>query len=107
MISPETGVVDSHRFMLALRGDLEDHGGAIAFNTPIERLERSQGEWRARFGGSDPQSIAVDAIVNCAGLGAQRLARAPLRAIRASASRASSSPRATISTTSDVPHSRA
>jgi L-2-hydroxyglutarate oxidase LhgO len=76
MISPETGVVDSHRFMLALRGDLEDHGGAIAFNTPIERLERSQGEWRARFGGSDPQSIAVDAVVNCAGLGAQRLARA-------------------------------
>jgi len=76
MISPETGVVDSHRFMLALRGDLEDHGGAIAFNTPIERLERSRGGWQARFGGSDPQSIAVDAVVNCAGLGAQRLARA-------------------------------
>ena len=76
MISPETGVIDSHRFMLALRGDLEDHGGAIAFNTPIERLERSRGGWQARFGGSDPQSIAVDAVVNCAGLGAQRLARA-------------------------------
>jgi L-2-hydroxyglutarate oxidase LhgO len=76
MISPETGVIDSHRFMLALHGDLEDHGGAIAFNTSIERLDRSQGAWQARFGGSDPQSIAVDAVVNCAGLGAQRLARA-------------------------------
>src|SRR6516225_5471147 len=62
--------------MLALRGDLEDHGGAIAFNTPIERLGRSRGGWQARFGGSDPQSIAIDAVVNCAGLGAQRLARA-------------------------------
>ena len=38
MRSPETGIPDSHAFMHALRGDLEDHGGVIAFNTPIERL---------------------------------------------------------------------
>jgi L-2-hydroxyglutarate oxidase LhgO len=75
MISPETGIIDSHRFMLALRGDLEDHGGVIAFNTPIERLVPVQGGWQAHFGGSEPQSITVDAVVNCAGLGAQRLAR--------------------------------
>src|SRR5436190_22256525 len=30
MRSPETGIIDSHRLMLALRGDLEDRGGAIA-----------------------------------------------------------------------------
>src|SRR5712691_5316673 len=30
MRSPETGIIDSHRFMLALRGDLEDRGGVIA-----------------------------------------------------------------------------
>jgi L-2-hydroxyglutarate oxidase LhgO len=76
MISPETGIIDSHRFMLALRGDLEDHGGVVAFNTPIERLVPASGGWEAYFGGSDPQSILVDAVVNCAGLGAQRLARA-------------------------------
>ena len=76
MISPETGIIDSHRFMLALRGDLEDRGGVVAFNTPIERLERAHGGWQAHFGGSEPQSITVDAVVNCAGLGAQRLARA-------------------------------
>jgi len=76
MLSPETGIVDSHRFMLALTGDLEDHGGVIAFNTPVERLERADGAWRAHFGGADPGAIVVDAVVNCAGLGAQRLARA-------------------------------
>jgi L-2-hydroxyglutarate oxidase LhgO len=76
MSSPETGIVDSHRFMLALRGDLEDHGGVIAFNTPIERLAPASGAWEAHFGGNDAQSIMVDAVVNCAGLGAQRLARA-------------------------------
>ena len=31
--SPETGIIDSHSFMRALQGDLEDHGGAIAFAT--------------------------------------------------------------------------
>jgi L-2-hydroxyglutarate oxidase LhgO len=76
MSSLETGIIDSHRFMLALRGDLEDHGGVIAFHTPIERLCAASGGWQAFFGGSDPQSILLDAVVNCAGLGAQRLARA-------------------------------
>jgi L-2-hydroxyglutarate oxidase LhgO len=76
MSSPETGIIDSHRFMLALRGDLEDRGGVIAFNTPIERLSPASSGWEAYFGGSEPQSIVVDAVVNCAGLGAQRLARA-------------------------------
>jgi L-2-hydroxyglutarate oxidase LhgO len=76
MSSPESGILDSHRFMLALRGDLEDHGGVVAFNTPIERLVPASDRWEAYFGGSDPQSIVVDAVVNCAGLGAQSLARA-------------------------------
>ena len=76
MRSPETGIIDSHRFMLALRGDLEDHGGAVAFNTPIERLIPAAGGWEAHFGGAEPQSIHVDAVVNSAGLGAQKLARA-------------------------------
>jgi L-2-hydroxyglutarate oxidase LhgO len=74
--SPETGIIDSHRFMLALLGDLEDHGGAVAFNTPIERVLRAPGGWGACFGGNDPQSVFFDGVVNCAGLGAQRLARA-------------------------------
>jgi L-2-hydroxyglutarate oxidase LhgO len=76
LCSPETGIIDSHRFMLALRGDLEDRGGVIAFNTPIERLAQASGGWEASFGGGDAGSITVDAVVNCAGLAAQRLARA-------------------------------
>ena len=38
MNSPETGIIDSHRYMLALEGGLEDRGGVVALNTPIERL---------------------------------------------------------------------
>jgi L-2-hydroxyglutarate oxidase LhgO len=74
--SAETGVIDSHRFMLALECDIEDRGGVIAFNTPVERIARDEAGWRVVFGGPEPGDITVDAVVNCAGHGAQRLARA-------------------------------
>jgi L-2-hydroxyglutarate oxidase LhgO len=77
MHSPETGIIDSHSYMLALRGDLEDRGGMVAFASPIERLKSAPaGGWDAAVGGGEPQWFGFDAVVNCAGLGAQRLARA-------------------------------
>ena len=74
MNSPETGIIDSHSYMLALRGEIEDHGGAIALNTRIERLVRIQAGWEIHSGAGE--TIVVDAVVNSAGLGAQALARA-------------------------------
>lgn len=73
--SPETGIIDSHSFMRALQGDLEDRGGVIAFNTKVERLIHTQAGWVVRFSGSESGELAVDAVVNSAGLGAQTLAR--------------------------------
>ena len=73
MNSPETGIIDSHRYMLALEGDLEDHGGMIALNTRIERLVQAGRLARCisaaanRLIRSMPWSIR-------AGLGAQKLA---------------------------------
>lgn len=73
--SPETGIIDSHTFMRALQGDLEDRGGMIAFGTRIERLNHTQAGWLVRYSGSDTGELAVDAVINSAGLGAQALAR--------------------------------
>jgi L-2-hydroxyglutarate oxidase LhgO len=73
--SAETGIVDSHRYMLALQGDLEDRGGVIAFNTPVRRVTRDGSGWRVEFSGPEPGAITVDAVINSAGHGAQRLAR--------------------------------
>jgi L-2-hydroxyglutarate oxidase LhgO len=73
--SPETGIVDGHAYMLAMRGDLEDAGGAIAFNTPVTGASRTGGQWAVSFGGSDGGTFEFDAIVNCAGLSAQAVAR--------------------------------
>jgi L-2-hydroxyglutarate oxidase LhgO len=75
LLSPETGIIDAHAYMLSLRGDLEDRGGRIAFGTPVEQLSRADGCWQVRFGGKDAGVIAVDAVVNAAGLGAQAVAR--------------------------------
>jgi L-2-hydroxyglutarate oxidase LhgO len=76
MLSPETGIIDSHSFMLALEGDLEDRGGMIAFNTKIERLTPTASGWEVRFGGAEAGTLTVDAVINSAGLGAQAIARA-------------------------------
>src|ERR1043166_6742179 len=74
--SPETGIIDSHGFMLALEGELEDRGGMIAFETKIERLVPAAHGGTEHFSGKEACTLDVDAVVNSAGLGAQTLARA-------------------------------
>jgi L-2-hydroxyglutarate oxidase LhgO len=75
LVSPSTGIIDGHGYMLALQGDLEDHGGVIAFETPVERLSPMLHGWRVWFGGREPGQLDVDAVVNAAGLSAQAVAR--------------------------------
>jgi len=76
LVSAETGIIDSHAYMLALRGELEDAGGMIAFGTPVQRLTPQGNGWRVVFGGREPGEFDVDAVVNSAGLGAQAIGRA-------------------------------
>jgi L-2-hydroxyglutarate oxidase LhgO len=75
LLSPETGIIDSHAYMRALWGELEDRGGMIAFETPVERMNFKAGQWHVQFGGRDAGTAPFDAVVNSAGLGAQDLAR--------------------------------
>lgn len=73
--SQETGIIDSHGYMLALWGELQDRGGMIAFATPVERMTYKAPHWHVAFGGRDAGVMEFDAVVNAAGLGAQPLAR--------------------------------
>ena len=75
LVSPSTGIIDGHGYMLALQGDLEAHGGAIAFETPVTAIEPLARGFRVSFGGAEPVRFEVDALVNCAGLSAQKVAR--------------------------------
>src|ERR1700739_4674915 len=73
--SHETGIIDSHGFMLALWGELQDRGGMIAFETTVECLRFKAPTWHVRFSGSDAGELDFDAVFNAGGLGAQPLAR--------------------------------
>ncbi len=94
--SPETGIIDSHAFMLALQGDLESAGGAIAFETPLLGVERAGGVWHVAFGGREPGTIEADILVNAAGLQAWETA-ARIDGYPDTASPSAASPRATTS----------
>lgn len=72
--SAQTGIVDSHTLMLALLGEIEDDGGALALRTRIGSAERVGGRWRVHFGSDVAEVVEVDLLVNAAGLGAQQLA---------------------------------
>jgi L-2-hydroxyglutarate oxidase LhgO len=77
VLSCETGVMDSHGLMLALVGEIEDHGGAISFATPILGGElRPGGGVALRTGGAEPAILNAALFVNAAGHGALTLAHA-------------------------------
>src|SRR5712691_4003404 len=73
--SPSTGIVDSHAFMLGLRGEAEDHGAAIAFRSPLRAGHVLNGAIELEVGGEDPMRPLAQTVVNCAGLFAQDVAR--------------------------------
>lgn len=70
LASAETGILDSHAYMLALQGDLEAAGGAIAFGTPLRRITREASHWAVHFGGRDPGRLEAEIVVNAGGLSA-------------------------------------
>jgi len=75
LLSPSTGIIDSHAFMLALRGDAEDAGAACAFHTPLLRAKALAGRIELDAGGIAPITLECRLLVNAAGLGAPAVAR--------------------------------
>jgi len=74
LLSPSSGIIDTHALMLACQGDLEAAGGAVVTRARVER---------ARITGDGIEVHAADGtvllarwLVNAAGLGAQALALA-------------------------------
>ena len=75
LLSPSTGRMDSHGLMLAYRGDLEDRGGVIAFNSPLVAGWIEKDGFLLEVGGAEPTQLAARVLVNSAGLWAQEVAR--------------------------------
>ncbi len=72
LLSPQTGIVDSHGLMLSLQGDLQHARGEIAFNSPLAHMQYRQGAIVLKM--TDGTVVASKSLVNAAGLNALTLA---------------------------------
>ncbi|WP_296493428.1 NAD(P)/FAD-dependent oxidoreductase [Rhodoferax sp.] len=72
LLSPSTGIVDSHGLMLALLGDLENAGGLVALNSPLEKAV--VGPSGIGLFARDGTQLQAKTVVNAAGLQAPALA---------------------------------
>jgi L-2-hydroxyglutarate oxidase LhgO len=76
LISPSTGIIDSHGLMLALEGHIDANGGSVVLRCPVERIERTgTGLYRLATGGEAPGATTCRNLVVSAGLSASKLAR--------------------------------
>ncbi len=75
LLSEETGLIDSHSYMTALRHELEDHGCAVLLDAPVLGTSiLPDGRFKLKIGGREHYDVTARRLVNSAGLYAHRLA---------------------------------
>ena len=82
LLSPSTGIIDSHGLMLAYQGEAEDHGAMLALNAPVIRGDAANDGIVIETGGPDAMRLKARLVVNAAGFAAQGIA-ARIAGIRA------------------------
>jgi len=70
-----SGLFDSHAYFLALQGEFEDRGGAIAFDSPVKRGAVTSNGIEIETSGANPTRIKARSVINSAGHHALPLAR--------------------------------
>jgi len=75
LLSPSTGIVDSHAFMLSLLGKAESLGAMIAYNSPVDQVAPSANGFTVSVGGEQNMKLSCKRLVNTAGHGACALAK--------------------------------
>ena len=75
LLSPATGIIDSHAFMSALRRDAERAGADVVLATPVLGGRVVDDGIELDIGGSDSVTVECRTVINAAGLRAQEVAR--------------------------------
>ncbi len=80
LLSPSTGIIDSHGLMLALLGEAQAAGAMLALCSPVLAgrvvdVGRSQQRIELDVGGAAPSRLRARSVINSAGLSAPMLAR--------------------------------
>lgn len=76
LVSPRTGIVDSHALMTSLLGDLEADGGALVLGAPVLGGDLQGDDILLHVGGAAPMDLAAGCVINSAGLEAPVVAAA-------------------------------
>jgi len=77
ILSPSTGIIDSHGFMIALCGDIEASGSAVAVLSEFKRGEISPAGLHLEIEADGERTeLDADIVINTAGLAASRVAHA-------------------------------
>jgi len=74
ILSPSTGILDAHSYMLSLQGEFEDRGGMIAFRSTVTRVTREGDDFLVHVEGAEPMALRTRTIINAGGLRAPALA---------------------------------
>jgi len=79
VLSPSSGIIDSHAYMLSLQGDAETNGAQCVFRTRVDGLIKIDDGFEVRtrsteYQGTEDMAITSGAVFNCAGFNAQILA---------------------------------
>lgn len=74
LLSPSTGIIDSHALMLAYLGDAERHGAMLALRSLFEQARILPHGFELHVRGADPIQCSI--LVNSAGLRAPSVAKA-------------------------------
>lgn len=76
LLSPSTGILDSHGYMLALQGEAEAMGAVLAFGTRATAIRPGPDGLAVCFDGEAEPQLSARLVVNAAGLWAPELAAA-------------------------------
>jgi L-2-hydroxyglutarate oxidase LhgO len=74
LLSPSTGIIDSHAYMLSLQGDAANAGAIFVFHAPILGGRVTGTGIEIEVGGAEPMALRCRTLVNAAGLHAPKLA---------------------------------
>ncbi|MDJ0813529.1 MAG: NAD(P)/FAD-dependent oxidoreductase [Woeseiaceae bacterium] len=74
LLSPSTGIIDTHGLMLSLQGDMESHGGMLAVESTVTGGTVTGDGVLLEVAGDTDMEIEARYVINCAGLSAQQVA---------------------------------
>lgn len=74
LLSPSTGIIDSHAYMLALQGDLEAVGGVVLCNSEVTEVAVHNDGFFLSLASVENEEFVCSTLINSAGHEAQAIA---------------------------------